>query len=117
MVYLKALETIGVTDLQSYLESHALENIALSELLSSMLVTSDEDATSIIQQWTFSHINYQNVLSQWGISHTWINPRRSTAEDMARSSTVYIQAGWHPLRQGPSFSIYYLHTRLTMKPD
>ena len=83
MIYLKALESIGVTDLKSYLESHALDQIALSELLSSMLVTSDEDATSIIEQWIFSYINYQTVLSQWGITHTWFSPRRSTAQDMA----------------------------------
>ena len=83
LIYMKALESIGVTDLKAYLESHTLDQIALSELLSSMLVTSDEDATSTLQDWTFAHINYQTVLSQWGITHTWLSPRRSTAQDMA----------------------------------
>ena len=83
MIYLNTLETKGIVDLQAYLSSHALDKIALSELLSSMLVTSDEDATTIIQQWTVSNINYQNVLSHWGITHTWLSPRRSTADDMA----------------------------------
>jgi hypothetical protein len=83
MIYLKTLESIGATDLQIYLDTHSLNKVVLNELLSSMLVTSDEDATSTLQEWTFAHINYQNVLSQWGITHTWLSPRRSTAADMA----------------------------------
>jgi hypothetical protein len=83
MIFLKALETLGVTDLQAYLDSHALDKIVMGELLSSMLVTSDEDAASIIQQWTVANVNYLNVLSDWGITHTWLIPRRSTANDMA----------------------------------
>lgn len=82
MIYLKTLEKNGVTDLQEYLDTHAIEKVALNELLSSILVTSDEDATSTLEQWTFANINYLTVLSQWGITHTWISPRRSTAQDM-----------------------------------
>jgi hypothetical protein len=83
LLYLKTLENLGVTDLQTYLDTHSINQIVLNELLSSMLVTSDEDATAVIQDWTFAHINYQSVLSLWGISHTWLSPRRSTAADMA----------------------------------
>jgi len=83
MIYFKTLETMGVGDLQKYINSHALNQIAVSELLSSMLVTSDEDATSTLLEWTVAHINYLNVLSGWGITHTLLSPRRSTANDMA----------------------------------
>ena len=74
MLYLKALEQSGVTDLKTYLSSHAIAKVALSELLSSMLVTSDEDATATLLQWTVSHINYQTQLSQWGIKTDLAHP-------------------------------------------
>jgi beta-lactamase class A len=82
MVYLNTLEKRGVTGLQEYLQTHTLWNIGLSELLSSMLVTSDEDAADLILQETVANVNYLNVLSSWGITHTWFAPRRSTATDM-----------------------------------
>ena len=74
MLYLKALEQSGISDLKIYLSSHAINKIALSELLYSMLVTSDEDATATLLQWTVSHINYQTQLSQSGHSSDLAHP-------------------------------------------
>lgn len=82
LLFFKALENMGVTDVKNYIDTHAIMKRPMSELLRAMLVYSEEEATGYLMNWTVSSINYEKALSEWGINETTLTPRRTTLHDM-----------------------------------
>ncbi len=84
MLFFQALLQSGVTDLQGYISTHAIDNRPVEELLRSMLVFSEEDATQILMSWSVKYVNFEKVFHSWGIDRTMLTPRRSTVLEIAR---------------------------------
>ena len=76
-------DTQNALDFDDYLETRGFGGGTFNQLLSAMLVNSDEPATEIIQR--FLESRKQNTLSlfkSWEAPHTFLTPRRTTAEDI-----------------------------------
>lgn len=83
LLFFKALENNGVTDFKAYIDSHAIMQRPMAELLRDMLVYSEEEATDYLTSWTVANINYEKVFAEWGVTHTTLTPRRTTLWDMS----------------------------------
>jgi beta-lactamase class A len=83
MLFFNALENLGVTDVSGYIQSHAIQQRPMNELLRAMLVYSEEDATNLLTSWTVANINFEKTMAGWGITHTMLTPRRTTPHEMA----------------------------------
>lgn len=83
MLFFKSLEKIGITDYNEYL-SKGIDGRSYQQLLSSMLVDSEEEATTSFEKVILeSRLDVMKVLQEWGAPHTYIDIRQSTAMEMA----------------------------------
>lgn len=86
MLFFKSLDLLGIKprEYQSYLSSHGQGGRTYEQLLYSMLVLSEEEATEIIiDSIRRSGLNVDQTLKVWGANQTDIFKRYSTAEDIA----------------------------------
>lgn len=82
LLFFKALDELKITDVAAYINTHAIMKRPLAELLKAMLVYSEEDAASYLQNWTVASVNTEKVLAGWGLTGTTLTPRRTTLHDM-----------------------------------
>jgi hypothetical protein len=84
VLFFKALEKKKVTDIPAYISQHGTASRTFEQLLHAMLVNSEEAATSALEDWTGQILDGNQTLHDLGFTHTFITPRQSTAEEMAR---------------------------------
>ena len=71
-------------DLEDYLSSHAYEDRSYEQIISAMLVESEEPATDAIYQITLKNgLNIPLTLENWGIAETDIPYRTATLYDLS----------------------------------
>ncbi len=83
MSVLKILEEQGknLTDIQTY----GISGRNFSNLLSAMVVNSEEKATEALEFFARGDNRLPDILNDWGLTHTTYDPRQSTARDLLLS--------------------------------
>jgi hypothetical protein len=84
VLFFKALEKKNVTDIPAYIKKYGTASRTFEQLLHSMLVNSEEAATSAVEDWTAQILDPNQTIHDLGFPNTFITPRQSTAEEMAR---------------------------------
>lgn len=85
LLFLKSIETQAGEDLPGYLDANGADGRTYRQLLEFMLVRSEEDATDSLQKAIGDHgLDIEATLNAWGLANTVIEPRQSTAQDVAR---------------------------------
>ncbi len=84
VLFLKLLEDQGVTDLQGYLDANGTDSRTFAQLMSAMVVDSEESATTSIENTLALFEDPNAAIQALGYPHTFITPRQSTAAEMAR---------------------------------
>lgn len=81
MVALSVAEKLGMSIAE--LPTTGFGNRTLEQLLTEMLVNSEEDATERLIKFIRTSTSERNILVNWGVNHTFFEPRKTTAYDMA----------------------------------
>ncbi len=81
MAALYVAEKLGLNT--SDLATTGFGNRTLDQLLTEMLVNSEEDATERLIKYIRTSTSESKILLDWGVNHTYFEPRRTTAYDMA----------------------------------
>jgi hypothetical protein len=82
MLFMKSLENKGITDFDSELKK-GRDDRSYWQLLTAMLVESEEEATqSIIQAILDNHLNIVNTLEAWGATSTDVIRRYSSVREL-----------------------------------
>lgn len=83
--FFQALDRPQETDLVEYLSEHGVGGRTYMQLLSAMLVNSEEEATDVLQEWVEDRISVKdNFARWWGVIKTTYTPRRTTAEEISK---------------------------------
>jgi hypothetical protein len=91
VLFFRALDIKGVTDLNQYLDSYGTHSRSFRQLLHAMLVYSEEAATSAIEEWTAGILDPNQTLHDLGYTQTFVSPRQSSAREMAQILTDLYQ--------------------------
>lgn len=91
VLFFKALDKKGVTDLNQYLDSYGTNSRSFRQLLHAMLVNSEEAAASALEDWTAGILDPNQTLHDLGYTQTFISPRQSSAQEMAQILTDLYQ--------------------------
>lgn len=84
ILFFKALEQKGVNDIPAYLTQYGSDSRSFEQLLRAMLVNSEEEATTALENWTAGVIDPNQTLHDMGFTRTFITPRQSSAEEISR---------------------------------
>jgi hypothetical protein len=91
VLFFKALDKKGVTDLNHYLDSYGTNSRSFKQLLHAMLVNSEEAAASALEEWTAGILDPNQTLHDLGYTQTFVSPRQSSAREMAQILTDLYQ--------------------------
>ena len=81
LLILEELENQGYTLEDLYTDG--VNGRTFHSLLYSMVVNSEEEASYILLSYLKNHNTYRSTLKEWGLLHTSLDPRRTTANDLA----------------------------------
>jgi beta-lactamase class A len=81
--FFQALNYQQNIDLNEYLSTHGVKGRTYMQLLTAMLVDSEEDATELLLDWVGDRIHIKDTFSRWGALETTYLPRRTTAEEIS----------------------------------
>lgn len=81
-------------DIYEYLSERGTGGRTYQQLLTAMLVESEENATQIIENWLNDRIDVKDTFAKWGVLDTSISPRRTTAEEMGWIFEGLYQGNW-----------------------
>ncbi|MFZ6028119.1 MAG: serine hydrolase [Chloroflexota bacterium] len=85
LLFLKSVEAQAGDDLPGYLDLNGVDGRSYRQLLEFMLVRSEEDAAESLQKAIPANgLNGEAMLDAWGLPDTALEPRQSTAQDVAR---------------------------------
>jgi hypothetical protein len=84
VLFFKALEMKNVQDVPAYIQKFGTDSRSFDQLLHAMLVNSEEDATTALENWTGQILDVNQTIHDLGFPNTFITPRQSTADEMAR---------------------------------
>ena len=93
--FFQALDYPEEADINEYLSSHGFRGRTYMQLLSAMLVNSEEDATELLQEWVEDRISVKDSFARWwGALKTTYTPRRTTAEEISKIFESLYQGLW-----------------------
>jgi hypothetical protein len=84
MAFFEALSERDIDDLRLFLVEKGTDGRTYQQLLSAMLVDSEEDAFESLFAYTEESFRTIEKLNEWGYQFTSINPRRTTATEITR---------------------------------
>ena len=84
MIFFESLNQREIDDLRLFLVERGTDDRTYDQLLTAMLVDSEEDAFESLRDYTEEFIPITEKLIEWGYQYTTITPRRTTATEIAR---------------------------------
>ncbi len=91
ILFFKALEKKKISNVSSYISTYGTSSRTFEQLLRAMLVDSEENATTALENWTAQTLDPNQTLHDLGFKNTFITPRQSTAEEMVRMFEAFYQ--------------------------